>query len=364
MSTVDGSLVSAGSRPAPVNLLRPGLGACGLLASFRTGVGEWRGWARRSGRCMLAAGVAVAVALGPASGARTDRVTAAVMAEHGYALKTTALIRLGGMGVGRARCVVVAGVPWSIPSGMGPFHRGLDHLQQQLARARQVAVARLGGAWQAAGLSGRERSVSGRTGVWAPGVRHATEMPAVACRTMPSPQRADQARLSGQLIPRTPVAIRTLACMEWAPGGSVGSRRGGCVADVFGKDAHQRSEALADRGSRRFPGILDARLGVGAGDAGLRQIFAWAPGLADVMIHVNMRDAGAGMPAKACVAASGTGGQLSSGDRASLPGRSTRYRVIWLVCAHCGTKMACLFYDQGDIPVCANALHGRLEILR
>ena len=132
----------------------------------------------------------------PASGARTDRVTAAVMAEHGYALKTTALIRLGGMGVGRARCVVVAGVPWSIPSGMGPFHRGLDHLQQQLARARQVAVARLGGAWQAAGLSGRERSVSGRTGVWAPEVRHATEMPAIACRTMPSPRRADQARLS------------------------------------------------------------------------------------------------------------------------------------------------------------------------
>ena len=82
------------------------------------------------------------------------------------------------------------------------------------------------------------------------------------------------------------------------------------------------------------------------------------------MIHVNMSDARAGMPAKACVAASGTGGQLSSGDRASLPGRSTRYRVIWLVCAHCGTKMACLFYDQGDIPVCANALHGQLEILR
>jgi hypothetical protein len=285
------------------------------------------------------------------------------MAEHGYALKTTALIRLSGMGVGRARCVAVAGAPWSSPSGMGLFHRGLDHLQQQLARARKVAVARRGGAWESAGLSGRERSVSGRTGIWPPRVRHAREMPDIACRAMPSRQGAAQARLSGQLMRRAHLAISTLACMEWAPRGSAGSRRGGCMADVIGRHAHQRYEALADPGDRRFPGILNARLGVGAGGQ-LRQIFPWAAGLADVMIHVSMSDAGAGMPVKACVAASGTGGQLSSGDRASLPGRSTRYRVIWLVCAHCGTKMACLFYDQGDIPVCANALHGQLEVLR
>jgi hypothetical protein len=136
------------------------------------------------------------------------------------------------------------------------------------------------------------------------------------------------------------------------------------MADLIGKHAHRRYEAFADPGSLGIPGILG--MGVGAGKAGrrLRQIFPWAPGLADVMIHVSVSDARAGMQAKACVAASGTGGQLSSGDRASLPGRSTRYRVIWLVCAHCGTKMACLFYDQGDIPVCANALHGQLEILR
>jgi hypothetical protein len=276
------------------------------------------------------------------------------------------LIRLNGIGVGRGRCVAVAGAAWSHPSGMGPFHRGLDHLQPQLAQARQVAVARRGGARQAAGLSGRERSVSGRTGIWAPGERHAREKPDIACRAMPSRQRAAQARLSGQLMRRAHLAIRTLACKELAPGGPAASRRSGCMADVIGKHTHQRYEALADPGNHRFPGILNASLGVGAGDAGgrLRQIFLWAPGLADVMIHVNMRDAGAGMPAKACVAASGTGGQLSSGDRASLPGRSTRYRVIWLVCAHCGTKMACLFYDQGDIPVCAKALHGQLEVLR
>ena len=53
-------------------------------------------------------------------------------------LTTTALIRLGGMGVGRARCVVVAGVPWSIP----------------LAWARSAAVLIIcDGGWRGLGRS-------------------------------------------------------------------------------------------------------------------------------------------------------------------------------------------------------------------
>ena len=71
---------------------------------------------------------------------------------------------------------------------------------------------------------------------------------------------------------RAHLAIRTLACMEWAPGGPAGSRRGGCMADVTGRHAPQRYEALADPGNRRFPGILNARLGVGAGGAGGRLV--------------------------------------------------------------------------------------------
>jgi len=66
----------------------------------------------------------------------------------------------------------------------------------------------------------------------------------------------------------------------------------------------------------------------------------------------------------ACAAAGGPGGQLGSGDRASLPGRSNRYRLVWLVCAHCGTKVACLFYDERDLPVCVNAPHGPMELAR
>ena len=82
------------------------------------------------------------------------------------------------------------------------------------------------------------------------------------------------------------------------------------------------------------------------------------------MIPVDERDASGGTPARACGAAGIGGGHLSCSDRASLPGRSTRYRVIWLVCAHCGTRVACLFYDERDIPLCVNSPHGRLELQR
>lgn len=44
--------------------------------------------------------------------------------------------------------------------------------------------------------------------------------------------------------------------------------------------------------------------------------------------------------------------------RRSLPGRSVRYRVIWLVCDQCGTKMAMLLYDEGDLPLCASCQGG------
>jgi hypothetical protein len=65
-----------------------------------------------------------------------------------------------------------------------------------------------------------------------------------------------------------------------------------------------------------------------------------------------------------CAASVASGGEVGSGDRASLPGRSTRYRVIWLTCAQCGAAMACLFYDDGDMPLCVNPLHGPMEVSR
>jgi hypothetical protein len=61
----------------------------------------------------------------------------------------------------------------------------------------------------------------------------------------------------------------------------------------------------------------------------------------------------------------GSGGNLGCGDRASLPGRPARYRVIWLVCARCGAETPQLFYDERDLPVCAGSAeepHGRMEL--
>ena len=138
------------------------------------------------------------------------------------------------------------------------------------------------------------------------------------------------------------------------------------MAAPMTKPANRQYDAFVDPDSRTFLATLTARLGPGTVEKGswLRPVFPGHPGMAQALIYLSAHDSAAGTPVMTCVAAGGSGGQMSSGDRASLPGRSTRYRVIWLVCAHCGVKMACLFYDEGDIPVCANALHGQLEILR
>jgi hypothetical protein len=71
--------------------------------------------------------------------------------------------------------------------------------------------------------------------------------------------------------------------------------------------------------------------------------------------------AGRGIAGRWCGAFSGSG-QVGCGDRASLPGRSPRYHLIQLVCGQCGTEMALLFYDQGDLPVCATCLEGQMEV--
>jgi hypothetical protein len=106
----------------------------------------------------------------------------------------------------------------------------------------------------------------------------------------------------------------------------------------------------------------DSRAGQVRGQ--LRGIFGTDSALAYVMFRVNERDVGVTILARACGAPIGGGGHLSCGDRASLPGRSTQYRIIWLVCAKCGTRVAWLFYDERDIPLCVNSPHGRLELQR
>lgn len=71
--------------------------------------------------------------------------------------------------------------------------------------------------------------------------------------------------------------------------------------------------------------------------------------------------AGRGIAGRWCGAFSG-GGQVGCGDRATLPGRSPRYHLFQLVCGQCGTEMALLFYDQGDLPLCASCLGEQGEV--
>jgi hypothetical protein len=132
-------------------------------------------------------------------------------------------------------------------------------------------------------------------------------------------------------------------------------------------DCTCRRRAAFDGGTPVSPETLDTIAAPGASDGNERLISIFR-GLAEppgVMIHLNRHREGiAGLPARTCVAGGAGGGQLSSGDRGSLPGRSTRYRVIWLVCAQCGTKVPCLFYDECDVPICVNTSHGPMGMSR
>jgi hypothetical protein len=112
--------------------------------------------------------------------------------------------------------------------------------------------------------------------------------------------------------------------------------------------------------------IAQAAPGSGAAVAGdqLQQAPGGAPAPICVMIQPDRRGAGTRMPERWCGAYGASGGQMGSGDRASLPGRSSRYRLIFLVCPRCGITMQCLFCQEGDMPLCEHSAHGQMEIQR
>jgi hypothetical protein len=162
---------------------------------------------------------------------------------------------------------------------------------------------------------------------------------------------------------RTGPVIRTLECLEWSPAGPAAPPQDACMADSVAISAQQRHRAAVKPSELSFPVAPDGEAPSAASEATTPEpIFSGSSG-SDGLIRVNPRDPGSGIPARTCMAGGGGSAQVSAGDRGSLPGRSTRYRVIWLVCPHCSAKMACLFYDQGDVPVCVNEPHGTMEVL-
>ncbi|HEY1001804.1 MAG TPA: hypothetical protein VGD83_19405 [Streptosporangiaceae bacterium] len=136
-----------------------------------------------------------------------------------------------------------------------------------------------------------------------------------------------------------------------------GMQRPGAVSAGLGNDGIR---VLSQVGPSRQDGLAGA-VPPGA--------FSGIPPPGCVVAGAHGLSLAAGPPArcKACGDISGNGGHLGCGDRASLPGRPARYRVIWLVCARCGAKTARLFYDERDLPLCASsadAPHAPMELQR
>jgi hypothetical protein len=163
--------------------------------------------------------------------------------------------------------------------------------------------------------------------------------------------------------------IRTLTARTQVPGPHAGSKHGNAMSD-HGRDGTKRPGAAS--GDRGHDGIrLVSHVGPGRQDSLAR---GWTPGASGGIppgcapSGPGGQDVAAGPSARGCKACGeigGGSGNLGCGDRASLPGRPARYRVIWLVCARCGAETPQLFYDERDLPVCASSAeepHGRMEL--
>lgn len=151
--------------------------------------------------------------------------------------------------------------------------------------------------------------------------------------------------------------------VAWGPGRSW---RGGCAASEVADRVLRLDAAFPDPGTSQIARTAQADPGARAAVAGdqLQQAPDGNPALICVMIQPDRRGAGMSTPERWCGAYGGGGGQMGSGDRASLPGRSSRYRVIFLVCPRCGITMQCLFCDEGDMPLCEHSAHGQMEVQR
>lgn len=300
-------------------------------------LGGWLDASSRCSRCLLAAGCALIVALGSFHPAG---VMAGVGTPAGsFSLKFTALIGPPGTHAGPALCLSVhVLLPASWPADAEPWRRG--HLVQRGFAWAQRITAQAGDRDGPGAGHGRSLVPDGPGALRAHGV---------ACGPVPSPRGFP--KMPGPQVPawRSPRAVRTLACMEWLPARPARPPRGGCMGGTGTSRQPQHARPTLAGPLAVWP----------ASRPGL--LFRDLPGLAGEMPGAGRHAAAAGVPARPCAAGSGNTGQLSSGDRASLPGRPTRYKVIWLVCAHCGATRACLSYDEHDIPVCVNAHHGPME---
>jgi hypothetical protein len=137
--------------------------------------------------------------------------------------------------------------------------------------------------------------------------------------------------------------------------GKDGTQRPGAAS---GDPGHDEIRLVSDVGPGRQDSLAAGRAPGASGEIPPGCVLPGAGGRA-VVAALSARGC------QTCGEIGGSGGNLGCGDRASLPGRPARYRVIWLVCARCGAETPRLFYDERDLPVCADSAeepHGLMEL--
>jgi hypothetical protein len=340
MGAVNGPPVPAGLRRVCLPL--PGRAACGSLARRRRRDLQLHGAVRKLRHRLLAA-VVLGVVL-CMSWTHNSRTLSGFAMLNNHAIATAIQGKSAGAGAGNARCRLPV-----------VFRQGPGSRRQE--RGRDVLDAYI-----------QSGAATGSPEVSAPGRRGVLADPGIGC----GPGRR-WLLASHQALPfRFPsrhgrYGIRMLASGKWPTEEPVQPGRGGCVTGKAAEQAQRRPDAAvldpppggAVRGSR-----ADGTTPVNLEVYRLRASPCWPASLTCVIPSPDRQRAGTRSPERWCSVPSGTGGQTGAGDRASLPGRSTRYRVIWFVCPRCGARMECLFYDEGDMALCRNALHGQMEIQR
>ncbi len=340
----------------------PGRGApCGLPRYRGRGNGLPDA-GRECWRCIVAAGVAVAVVL-CMSWAHAARIRPGFAGLDNHMIGTAA--RLGTAGTDSGRCTAGSALASVRLPGRDPLWRGPGDRRQQRVRVVLAADVRPGQSITDSPDSGQ--APGGTAGMRTTGRPATVAIADVGCRFAGRWFRAGQYFTPFRLpfgIGRH--RIQVLAFGGWSAEGPTRPEQGGCAADEIAELVQRLDAAVLDSGNGGI--VLSPRSDPGSrlnpqGDQ-VPEASGGNPALICVKIGTNRHGTGVSSPGRWCGTYGASGGQVGSGDRASLPGRSTRYRVIWLVCPQCGTKMACLFYDEGDRPVCENSPHGRMEVQR
>jgi hypothetical protein len=301
----------------------------------------------------------------PASSGRGDRASAGCGSRadetRGAARRPRHHVLAAGIAVTVALCLSLAGTIRVMPLRTMPG----NHVVRTMALVRFAD-----GNLECSPAPAPEQRGDRADLIRAPGADRASVEPDMVC--LPAYREFPVRHLpvsSSWRFPRVRPAIITPKARTPVPGPHAGSKYGNTMSD-HGRDGTKRpGAASSDQGHDEIRLVSD--VGPGRQDSLAR---GWVPGASGgippgcVPLGAGGQDVAAG-PAvrgcKACGEIGGTGGNLGCGDRASLPGRPARYRMIWLVCARCGAETAQLFYDERDLPVCAGSAeepHGRMEL--